>query len=263
MLSKLVFPIWKQPLVIRERNGIQDFFPQMMMSLVLALGSWLYLQRLYFCIGPILPKKSFFWPVLTKLSVLLLMLACGSYPKENNFNETEITTNGILNPYFSDPSKDYIYKARISLQKKEFGGLFIVKKLGPDRHRVVFTTEMGSKILDFSFERDKFTVNYLLDEMDRKVLINTLKNDFRTLITGNPQVLRTFTKDDQKIFETKNDKKKYFYFYKDGLLNKIIRASGKKDKTEFLFLEARGNMSKIIRITHQNIPLRINLKTIK
>lgn len=197
------------------------------------------------------------------LSFLLFLMACGSYPKENNLKETEITSKEIGNPYFSDPSRDYVYKARITLQKKEFGGIFIAKKLGPDWHRVVVTTELGSKFLDFSFEGDKFIVNYLLPEMDKKVLVNTLKNDFRALITENPQVLKTFKKNDLEIFETKSDKKKYYYFYTDDRLEKIIWASGKKEKAEYLFLEATGNLAKEIQIIHKNIPLEINLKTIK
>ncbi len=196
------------------------------------------------------------------LSFLLLLAACGSYPKKNNLKEAEIAAKEILNPYFSDPSKDYVYKARITLQKKQFGGLFIVKKLGPNWHRVVFTTEMGNKILDFSFEGDRFTVNYLLEEMNRKVLVNTLKRDFKTLITEDFTVLRAFTNDDMNIFEANYNKKKYFYFYKDGQLEKIIWTSGKKKKTEYLFLENTGNLAKEIQIIHKNIPLQINLKTI-
>lgn len=196
------------------------------------------------------------------LSFLLFLMACGSYPKKNNLKEAEIATKEIRNPYFSDPSKDFVYKARVMLQKIEFGGLFIVKKLGPDNHRVVITTEMGNKILDFSFKGDKFTVNYMLEEMNRKVLVNTLKRDFRTLITEDFTVLRAFAKDDMNIFEANYNKKKYFYFYKDGQLEKIIWASGKKEKTEYLFLEATGNLTKEIQIIHKNIPLQITLKAI-
>ena len=190
-------------------------------------------------------------------------MACGSYPKENNLKETEITSKEIGNPYFSDPSRDYVYKARITKQKKEFGGIFIAKKLGPDWHRVVVTTELGSKFLDFSFEGDKFIVNYLLPEMDKKVLVNTLKNDFRALITENPQVLETFKKNDLEIFETKHDNEKYYYFYSDGQLEKIIWASGKKEKIEYLFLECRENIANKIQITHKNISLQITLNAIQ
>ncbi len=197
------------------------------------------------------------------ISVFLLFMACGSYPKKHNLKELEIATKEILNPYFSDPSKDYVYKARITVQKKEFGGLFIVKKLGTDSYRIVVTTEMGNKILDFSFEGDGFTVNYLLEEMDKKVLINTLKNDFRALITQNSKVLGTFSNKDLEIIETELDKKKYYYFYKDNKLTKIVRAFGKKEKTEYLFLEVAGDLAKGIQIKHKSIPLEINLKTIK
>lgn len=197
---------------------------------------------------------------LNHLGILLLLMSCGSYPRKNNMKETEIATKEILNPYFSDPSIDYVYKAGITLQKKEFGGLFIVKKLGPDKHRVVFTTEMGNKILDFSFDGERFTVNYLLEEMNKKILVNILKRDFKTLITENLGILKAFEKNNGEIFETKNDKKRYYYFYRNGQLEKIIRTSGKKEKTEYLFL---GNTAEKIMITHKNIPLHINLTKIR
>lgn len=196
---------------------------------------------------------------LNHLVILLLLVSCGSYPRNNDLTETEIAAKKILNPYFSDPSKDYVYKAGITLQKKEFGGLFIVKKLGPDRHRVVFTTEMGNKILDFSFNGDRFIVNYLLEEMDKKILVNILKRDFKVLITEDFPVLRTFRKNNQEIFETENDKKKYYYLYRNGQLEKIIRTSGKKEKTEYLFSGVHDNTAKRIGISHKDIPLHINL----
>ena len=196
------------------------------------------------------------------ISILFLFVACGSYPKNNNFRKTEIITREIRNPYFSDPSKDYVYKAGITLEKKEFGGLFIVKKLGPDKHRVVFTTEMGNKLLDFSFDGDRFAINYLLEEMDKKMLVNILKRDFKALITEDFIVLRAFKKTDREIFEAKNDKKKYYYFYRNGQLEKIIRTSGKKKETEYLFMEATGKLAKGIRIEHTNIPLQITLNAI-
>ena len=81
--------------------------------------------------------------------VLILFISCASYPKKNGFKASE--GQNFENPYFSDASKDYIYKANIEAFGNFFGGIFIVKKLGEDHHRIAFTTEMGNKIFDFTF----------------------------------------------------------------------------------------------------------------
>ena len=77
-------------------------------------------------------------------------------------------------------------EANINAFDNNFGGIFIVKKLGPKHHRIVFTTELGNKIFDFTFKEDSFKVNQILKELDKKLLINILKSDFKTLIMENP-----------------------------------------------------------------------------
>src|SRR5690606_33245610 len=108
----------------------------------------------------------------------LLVLNCGSYPKKQNFQSKDSALKNIKNPYFSDASKDYIYKASIDVYGKNFGGLLIIKKIANNQHRVAFTTEMGSKLFDFTFTEDDFKVNFILDELNKKILINILKKDF-------------------------------------------------------------------------------------
>lgn len=192
------------------------------------------------------------------ISLCLLLVACGSYPKKHNFQTEVSSINHIDNPYFSDKTKDYVYKARIDVYKKSFGGIFIVKKLGENNHRIVFTTEMGNKIFDFSFQKDDFKVNYILDQIDKKILINILRKDFKVLIQEKSHVLKTFSMDAEKVFETKIDDKKYFYFKKNDQLNKIVRVSNTKEKVAYLFSEINNNIAKHIQIAHKNIKFELN-----
>lgn len=195
------------------------------------------------------------------ISTCLLLVACGSYPEKQGFVKQEEVNNHISNLYFSNPDIDYVYKANIEVYDNNFGGIFIVKKLGERNHRIVFTTEMGNKLFDFSFIKDDFKVNFILDDLNKSILLNILKKDFKVLIEENLDVTNIYSSPDETIFETSLNKKKHYY-YKKQELNKIIRVKGKKEKVRFFFSEISDNFAKKIQIEHSNIKLKINLKSI-
>lgn len=175
----------------------------------------------------------------------------------------ETTDKSVTNSYFSDPSKDYIYKADINLYSRKFSGIFIVKKTSPDDHRVVFTTEMGNKIFDFSYRKDDFNIHFILDEIDKKIITNILRKDFLVLIKENVLVQDSFYYKSDTILETEIDKKQHYYFIAtDGQLKKIVRTNNGKEKVKFLFTEINDNIAKNIQILHENLQLQIYLKAI-
>ena len=192
-------------------------------------------------------------------SLCLLFIACGSYSKKHDFQIEETSYNSIHNPYFSNEKKDYIYKANIDVYDNNFSGIFIVKKLGEANHRTVFTTEMGNKIFDFSFFEDTFKVNYIIDNMNKAILINILKKDFKALVQEKLPVIKSYSSQDTLVYETTLNKKKHYYF-KTRQLDKIIRVNNGKEKVAFLFSEINDTIANQIKILHSNIKLKINLK---
>jgi len=194
-------------------------------------------------------------------SLCLLFVACGSYSKKQNLQIEKASTRSIQNLYFSDTSKDYVYKANIAIYDNDFSGIFIVKKIGEANHRIVFTTEMGNKIFDFSFINDTFKVNFILEDMDKAILINILKHDFKALIQEEIPVVTSYSLQDTLVYETTILNKKHFYF-KTQQLDKIIRVGNGKEKVTFLFSEINDTIANQIRILHSNIKLNINLKSI-
>jgi len=196
--------------------------------------------------------------LLSSLCVCLF-LACGSYPKKQGFSPSSGIHSKLLNPYFSNLSKDYVYKANIDAFQKSFGGIFVVKKLGEAHHRIVFTTEMGNTIFDFEFLGENFKINRILPEMDKKLLINVLKRDFLALIQENPIQTNRFGKANKAMFEARVLSKKQYYLFEQDSLKKIIRTGNGKEKVTFLFSGINDNIAKRIEILHQNIPLKIVL----
>ena len=149
-----------------------------------------------------------------------LLVGCASYPKKKGFKLSTTAENLIINPYFSSTANDYVYKAKINAFDKSFGGIFIVKKLKHEQHRVVFTTEMGNTIFDFEFQGDELKINRILPEMDKKLLINLLKMDFLVLIKESAPTLRSYSKENSMLKEVDLLSKKHYYAIEDGQLKK-------------------------------------------
>lgn len=197
------------------------------------------------------------------ISIALFCLAsCASYPNKNGLVEEEAIVGQVHNPYFSNPKKDYVYKADLSFYKKKFSGLIIVKKIGDNEHRLVFTTEMGNKIFDFSFHKEEFKVNSILEDMDKKIIRNVLQRDFTTLLKEYNSSKKSYAKEGLHIKETVVFGESHFYFYKNTELTKIVRESKGKEKVLHHFSEIKNNIANRILIEHKNIKLKIQLKRI-
>jgi hypothetical protein len=168
----------------------------------------------------------------------------------------------IVNPYFSDAGLDYVYKADIRFYGRHFSGLFIVKKIAENHHRLVFTTEMGNTLFDFSFNGMNFKVNNINERLDKKMVIALLRNDFQIMMTEHPPKMKTFALGSQHIFESNIDHRTLYYFYSEGQLKKIVRTKGRKEKVVIDFSEIIDGNAKIIQILHKNLQLFIHLKAL-
>lgn len=171
----------------------------------------------------------------------------------------------IKNTYFSNSEIDYVYKAKIEAYGKNFGGILIIKKIAPENHRVVFTTEFGNKLFDFEFKDDTFKKNFVVEELDKKFIVNILKDDFSLLVDESENVLTVYASENQKIYKTRKGNRFNFYFVEaaSGQLEKIINTTKTKEKMEILFTFSEENMAESIVLNHKNIKLAIDLKKFK
>ncbi|MDB2606338.1 hypothetical protein N9Y48_01030 [Zobellia sp.] len=192
-----------------------------------------------------------------------LLIGCASYPVQNGFDSAANSLEETSNLYFSNTKKDYVYKAKIDAFNKSFGGIFIVKKLGEDHHRIAFTTEIGNTIFDFTFEGNDFKVNRILKELDKKVLITILKRDFKALIQEHSKVKNQFSLQNQTVLQTDILSKKHYFYYSKGQLQKILRVDNNKEKVAFSFTNIEQQFAKEIEIAHHNFKLHIALKALK
>jgi hypothetical protein len=130
--------------------------------------------------------------------------------------------------------------------------------------RVVFTNELGVSFFDFEFSEAGFKVIQIIDKLNIKAVINTLKQDFELLL------LERWQKELLKKYSTANE---FYYAYPwDEKINYIIsdsackltrleRGSKKKKLVEISFQGDYPNPDKI-QIKHFNFNMEIILTKI-
>lgn len=193
----------------------------------------------------------------------LVLVSCGSVTK--NYTPKKLDKTSYEVPYFSDSKTDYVYKTNITVYGNEISGIFIAKKINDTTHRIVFTTEFGNKLMDFEISDTDFKVNSIVSELDRKILINTLKEDFRLLLKKDYQIQEQFENDSADIYKSKDGKRDNYLFIskKDHRLEKIVHSSQTKEKFTLTFSSENNIFAEKIQIIHQNIKLKIELNYFK
>jgi len=208
-------------------------------------------------------QKSTIQFLLINCFLAIVLVSCGSVTK--NYTPKKLDKTSYEVPYFSDSKTDYVYKTNITVYGNEISGIFIAKKITDTTHRIVFTTEFGNKLLDFEISDNTFKVNSIVSELDRKILINTLKEDFRLLLKKEYLIQEQFENDSADIYKSKDGKRDNYLFIskKDHRLEKVVHASKTKEKFTLTFTSENNIFAEKIQIIHQNIKLKIELNYFK
>jgi hypothetical protein len=112
--------------------------------------------------------------------ILVLAVSCKSY-QLTDAKPVSTTEKTVENLYFSSP-EDYVYKCQMDIYKNHVSGILIIKKINETTHRVALTSDFGNKLIDFEVSDHDFKLNYVLPDLDKKIVINFLKNDFQQLL---------------------------------------------------------------------------------
>ncbi|MFZ0599392.1 MAG: hypothetical protein WAM46_20560 [Flavobacterium sp.] len=208
-------------------------------------------------------QKSTIQFLIINCLLAIVLVSCGSVTK--NYTPKKLDKASYQVPYFSDSKKDYVYKTNITVYGNEISGIFIAKKINDTTHRIVFTTEFGNKLLDFEISDTDFKVNSIVSELDRKILINTLKEDFRLLLKKEYLIQEQFENDADNIYKSKDGKRDNYLFIskKDKKLEKVVHSSKTKEKFTLTFTSKNNIFAEKIEIVHQNIKLKIVLNYLK
>ncbi|OXA94398.1 hypothetical protein [Flavobacterium hercynium] len=208
-------------------------------------------------------QKSTIQYLLINCFLAIALISCGSVTK--NYTPKKLDKTSYEVPYFSDSNTDYVYKTNISVYGNELSGIFIAKKINDTVHRVVFTTEFGNKLLDFEISDNSFKVNSIVSELDRKILINTLRDDFRLLLKKEYLIQEQFESESDNIYKAADGNRANYLFIskKNQKLQKVVHSSATKEKFTLTFSSENNIFAEKITIVHQNIKLKIELNYFK
>ena len=201
--------------------------------------------------------------LLISVLILVLISSC-SLPITKGLVEHSSKKEYIVNDYFSNIERDYVYKAKFKFLKHQFGGILIIKKISENHHRVVFTTEFGNKLFDLEFEDGDFSVNFILDKLKKNFILKMLQHDFQTLLGQNIKVSKQYSNMEEDIFLSEREEfQNYYVFYKGtGQLIKIVSASKNREKLIITFLVTKKDISTSIILNHKKFNAKMDLKYI-
>lgn len=192
-------------------------------------------------------------------STLLSLISCKTFTLTD---AKPITTSEktVENLYFSS-QEDYVYKCQMDIYNNHVSGILIIKKINERMHRVALTSDFGNKLIDFEISGNDFKLNYVLPDLDKKIVINFLKNDFQQLLKKQYPVSESFENTNSKIYVSKADNKIYYLFFRkeNGLLKQIIYTKNNKEKIDFTFEAKKHIFADSIHLEHKDFKINIKL----
>lgn len=195
-------------------------------------------------------------------SILLLFLLAGCkiyYPNGKQHYSTIDTT--VQNPYFSGLNEERLYRATIHFYGKELTGMFVAKRISQDEHRIVLTSDLGNTLFDITISKDHHLVNYVMQDLNRKIILNTLIRDFSALT--QPIYHIDYQNLTHRQFLSINAGRRYFLTIDNqGVLSSIEIASRYKTKFEIQFKpDSLGKLDRF-QIKHHGIKLNMDFVNI-
>jgi len=170
-------------------------------------------------------------------------------------------------PFFPSPDSTQLFNMQIDFRKNHWSGLLLIKSVELDNYRLVFTTHFGMSLFDFEFDKGLFRINYCMEALNKKRVIQLLENDFRILLflnlnTGG-NASNIYRHKTNPILEI--NKKEKIYYLKD-LKNETlleIEAPHFFSSTRYEFADYVDRFPSVIRIKHSRIGIKMQLGKIQ
>ncbi|RKE90085.1 hypothetical protein BXY58_0673 [Epilithonimonas arachidiradicis] len=191
--------------------------------------------------------------------IFLWFVSCKTY-KLTDIKSVPNSETKVENLYFSS-NEDYVYKCQMDIYNNHVSGILIIKKISQTTHRVVMTSDFGNKLIDFEIADQDFKLNYVLPDLDKKLVINFLKNDFQRLLKREYPVAESFEDDNSKIYLSKIDNQSFYLFYNknNSLLKKVVYTKNNKEKIDFTFDAKKHIFADSIDLQHKDFNINIKL----
>lgn len=196
------------------------------------------------------------------ISFLFVLSSCSVFRPTHSADNQPETVFSVDNHYFSQLNEEHIFRANLTFFKKEISGFLVIKKTDDHMHRVVLTSDFGNTLVDFSiFENAPYQVNFVMPDLDRKMILNFLAEDFQIALHPSFEMNEKSIDNLHSIFKGKFKKKK-ITILQDSISNniqEIILSNKRKPKARFLF-ENKNNTS--FKIIHKKPPIQMEFNKI-
>lgn len=89
-----------------------------------------------------------------------------------------------LMPVYDEYEAARYYTAQVDFKDKSMTGILALSREAenPRKFRMIMMTPFGIPLFDFSISRDSFIVNSCIEQMNKKIVLNMLEKDFKTLL---------------------------------------------------------------------------------
>lgn len=99
-----------------------------------------------------------------------------------------------LLPVYDEYEAARYYTAQVDFKDKNMTGILALSREAADplRFRMIMMTPFGVPLFDFSISKDSFIVNNCMEQLNKKIVLNMLEKDFRTLLMLDVPEKETF-----------------------------------------------------------------------
>lgn len=188
--------------------------------------------------------------------LLIFLISCGTYSK--NFQVSESKIESFTPEFLMNSPKEKSFRMSIDAYGNNFSGIVVSKKINPNHYRFAFLNEFGAKMLDFELGNQEMKIHSVMEQLDRKIILNLLKKDFNLLFNENNKITQTFDSEEFKILQSEINSQTVYYFLKNDSLQKMVLVSGKKEKIclEYMY---KNTAFPDVEISHGNVKIKIYL----
>ena len=197
-------------------------------------------------------------------SCLAVFAGCNSSYKQLQKTEGNASCIEKFRPKFTTA----LYTTQVNIIGNYLTGLLVIKTMPDSSTRLVFTSEMGLSLFDFEFKSNgDFKVYHIINKMDRKAVIKTLRQDFElVLMQGlNMQTAQIFRNNDRIYYAFPQEKGSKYYITGPECrdLIGIEKASKRKALVQVVMKDYINGIPDTIGISHTNFQFTIGLKRLE
>ena len=156
------------------------------------------------------------------------------------------------------------YEANIDVMDNHISGLMLFKLMPDSSMRIAFTSKSGLKFLDFEFSKNgRFTSHYVIDNLNRKSVINTLRKDFEIILMQSLDEwpILSYSKSGLYFYAVPDPEDDSDYYVTSPDCTNLVRVEkgGRKKVLEAFFSNYTNRIPGEVTLSHTTFNMKISL----